>query len=189
MLSRKAPHRVCAVRQQSGFTLVEIVVGIVVSAISLTFLTTLFFANPGRSVEPILHIRAVEFGQALMDEILSKSFDEFSPVGGVPACTATCSSTLGPETGEVRDNFDDVDDYNIYCGGSSDLIDSLGNSLSDSNIFTGYSMRVCVEYDDNFDGTVGDGNIQAKLITIEITPPLGAGLGDPIVLTAYRGNF
>ena len=61
-----------ASRNSKGFTLVELVVGIVVMAIALTFMANVFFSNPQRSVEPVLQIRAAEIGQGLMDEILAK---------------------------------------------------------------------------------------------------------------------
>lgn len=185
-------------RCQSGFSLIEIVVGIVVSAIALTFLSTLFFSNAGRSVEPLLQVRAAEFGQALMDEILSKAFDENTPVGGVPACT-TCSSPSNFDDGEAREAFDDVDDFNRYCTSTppyQDLTDSLGNVISDdaSDVLYRYSMSVCIGYDNDFDGSFDSGSPQnspvAKLIIVDIYPTDGAGLGgSPITLAAYRTNF
>lgn len=188
-------------RAQTGFTLVEIIVGIVVSAIALTFMTTLFFANPSRSVEPILQIRAAEFGQALMDEILAKRFDEATPLGGVPACSAltiacTAEAGFGPDGAETRDQFDDVDDYHTYCGAPGDLIDAQGNNLSNTSQpsavghpFPNYQMEVCVYYDGDFSGALSDGDTRAKFIEVEITAPSGSGLGAPIVFHAYRGNF
>lgn len=183
---------------QGGFSLIEIVVGIVVSAIALSFLSTLFFANAGRSVEPLLQIKAAEFGQALMDEILSKSFDELTPAGGVPACT-TCSAQGGFDDGEARADFDDVDDYNTYCNATAPyepLVDSLGNTISQNSddILYRYAMSVCVDYDNNFDGSFDTGaphtSPVAKLIVIDIYPTAGAGLGgSPITFTAYRANF
>lgn len=179
----------------SGFTLIEIVVGIVVSAIALTLLSVLFFSNAGRSVEPILQIRAAEFGQALLDEILAKKFDQKTPVGGVPACNpCTPPANFGPDASESRATFNDVDDYNTYCGGS-DLIDAFGTDLSVAGgPFQNFTMSVCVIYDSNYDG-VGDGagsqvGATAKLITVKIYPPGGAGLGGaPITFSAYRGNY
>lgn len=175
-----------AAKSQSGFTLVEVIVGIVVSAIALTFLSTLFFSNAGRSAEPIIQIRAAEFGQALLEEIISKRFDEATPVGGVPACTTTCTaeSAFGQE-GETRDEFDDVDDYHDYCSPVA-LRDSRDQTPPD---FTGFLMSVCVTYDGDYDGTGNDGDTRAKLITVEITAPPGSGLGAPIAFSAYKGNY
>lgn len=166
---------------QSGFTLIELVVGIVVMAIALTLLTSVFFASPGRSVEPLLQIRAAEFGQALMDEILSKKFDELTPEGGIPACIA-CSGIMGSED-ETRDKYDDVDDYNDSCGSPIDLADALDNTPPN---FTGYTMDVCVSYD-NFDDNGGSTN--GKLIIVKIYLPAGTGLGEPITFSAYKGNY
>lgn len=172
--------------RQAGFTLIELVVGIVVMAIALTFLSTVFFGKAGRSVEPLLQIRAAEFGQALMDEILAKNFDETTPLGGLPACTVcTAGGSLGSD-GEARSNYDDVDDYHDSCGVPVALTDSLGNVVGNA---VGYSMEVCVVYDGNYDGTA-DANINAKLITVNIYPPSGAGLGGtPISINSYKGNF
>jgi MSHA pilin protein MshD len=168
-----------------GFTLIELIVGLVVMAIALTFLTTMFFSNPGRSVEPYLQIRAASFGSALMDEILSKKFDELTPEGGVPACNP-CSASLGDE-GELRDTYNDVDDYNASCGNPIALTDALGNSSAN---FNNYSMEVCVIYDANFDGVADPTSGNAKLITVNIYLPVGAGLGsDPITFSAYKGNY
>lgn len=169
---------------QRGFSLIELIVGLVLMSIALTFLVNVFFSNPGRSVEPILQIRAAEFGKALMDEILSKKFDELTPEGGFPAC-AVCSTTLG-EDGESRDTYDDVDDYNDSCGSPIALTNALG--IAPAN-FNNYLMEVCVIYDgNNFDGTA-DSNTSAKLITVNIYPPIGSGLSNPIVFTAYKGNY
>lgn len=172
--------------KQAGFTLIELIVGIVLMAIALTFMTNAFFSNPGRSVEPMMQIRAAEFGQALLGEILSKNFDETTPIGGVPACVVcTASGSLGSE-GESRSTYDDVDDYNDSCGSPMALADSLGNGVSN---FNGYGMEVCVSYDGDYDG-LADTNINAKLIQVNIYLPSGAGMGnDPITLSGYKGNF
>ncbi|EAW32997.1 putative Mannose-sensitive agglutinin (MSHA) biogenesis protein MshD (pilus type IV) [marine gamma proteobacterium HTCC2143] len=172
--------------KNSGFTLIELIVGIVIMAIALTFMTNVFFSNPGRSVEPMMQIRAIEFGQALMDEILSKKFDDTTPMGGVPACVAcTASGNFGSEA-ESRSSYDDVDDYHDSCGAPVPLTDGLGVGVSN---FMGYTMEVCVSYDGNYDG-VADNNINAKLITIKLYLPSGAGIGAaPVTLSSYRGNF
>jgi MSHA pilin protein MshD len=120
-----------------------------------------------------------------MDEILSKKFDELTPEGGFPACTA-CSSSLGAD-GETRDSYDDVDDYNDSCGAPTVLTDALGNSPAN---YDNYSMEVCVFYDDNYDG-IDDGATgnAAKLITVNIYLPAGAGIGSAITFSAYKGNY
>lgn len=179
------PGTLPARRHYSGFTLVELIVGIVVTAIALTFVSSLFFAAPSRSVEPLLQIRAVEFGQALMEEIIGKKFDELTSEGGVPPCAPCSSAPLGSE-GEVRANFNDVDDYNDYCNSGDEATNAFGVPLS--TVAGAYTMSVCVIYDGDYDG-IEDTNTNAKLITVSITPPRGSGITNPIVLSAYRSNF
>ena len=180
--------------KQDGFSLIELVVGLVITAIALALLSSVFFSNPGRSVEPILQIRATEFGQALMDEILAKKFDHNTPEGGLPACTAaSCSAALGSEEGGDRSLYNDVDDYNDYCDNTApyqNLEDAAGVDLSlSSDNFSNFSMSVCVVYDADYNGVADGAPGNAKLITIDIYPPAGAGLSGAITFSAYKGNY
>jgi len=194
MIVRAASQSVSCAK---GFTLIELVAAIVLMAVALTFMISLFFANPGRSVEPLLQIRAAEFGQALMEEILAKPFDQATPLGGIPACAGlacTASGSLGNE-GAVRASYNDVDDYHSYCldDGSGapgwPIINALGDEPED---FDRFRMRVCVGYDDDYDGTINEAGVdvdRAKLIRIEIYAPQVGGLASAIVFSAYRGNY
>jgi len=191
---RAGSHRILHAK---GFTLIELVAAIVLMAVALTFMINLFFANPGRSVEPLLQIRAAEFGQALMEEILAKPFDQATPLGGIPACAGaacTASGALGAE-GEIRANYNDVDDYHSYCldDGSGDpgwpVSNAMGQQPEDFNRFR---MRVCIGYDDDYDGNINEAGVdvdRAKLIRINIYAPQVGGLGSPIAFSAYRGNY
>jgi len=172
---------------QNGFSLVELVVGLVLTALALTFVSTIFFSAPERSVEPMLQIRAAELGQSLMDEILSKPYDDTTPLGGLPACTS-CSLSLGSEAGETRLTFDDVDDYDTYCNNSApyNLITNSLNQTPDN--FENFRMSICVDYDGNYDGTA-DTNTNAKLITVDVYPPAIGGTRQQIRFRAYRSNF
>lgn len=173
-------------RSTKGFTLIELVVGMVITAISLAMLSALIYPQLQRSVNPILAVRAAELGQALMEEILAKRFDETTASGGVPACTPACSSTLGADGSETRLDFDDVDDFNVYCSGQFAIETALGTTPAE---FSRYRMQICVNYDGNFDGST-DTNTNAKLITVSVFPPLaGGGQDAPISFSAYRGNF
>jgi MSHA pilin protein MshD len=135
----------------------------------------------------------------LMDEILAKNFDDATPVGGLPACSpvtspCTVSTSLGPEGSETRPSFNDVDDYHYYCGDEPantgwPLVSSIGFNPDG---FNNYRMRICVGYDDDYDGVINEAGIDdldAKLITIEIFPPQVGSLGEAITFTAYKGNF
>ncbi len=94
-----------------GFTLIELIIGIVMFAIALSIITALIAPQAKKSAEPIVALRASEFGQSLMNEIQSKSFDEHSDRSspfkrcgeisiGAEACTAPAA--LGLDNSETR---------------------------------------------------------------------------------------
>lgn len=174
---------------QAGVTLIELIASIVVLGVVLTMLSTVYLSMPGRSAEPVMQIRAAELAQALMDEILSKRFDENAPIGGVPTCLDSSNCTLranfGADTGELsRVDYDDVDDYNeSYCAAPVAVENSLGVAPTG---FENFTMQICVEYDGDYDG-VADTNVNAKLITVDIFPPPSTNTS--IRFVAYRGNF
>jgi MSHA pilin protein MshD len=161
-----------------GFTLIELVIGITLVAIAVTLLVRLIVPATLQSAEPLVQQRAASLAQALMDEILSKRYDELTPEGGIPPCSP-CSVSLGAD-GEGRASFDDVDDYNAYCASSVPVRDANNNVIPN---YDSYSMRICVSYDGSYNGgSTGEG---AKRITVTITPASNV----PIVFTAYRANF
>ena len=174
--------------RQRGFSLVELIAGIVLMTIALTLLINVFFTGAGRSVEPLLQIRAAEFGQALMEEIAAKRYDEQTPIGGQPACSGcTAPGSFGPDGGEAtRDLFDDVDDYNTYCASRQALEDFSGNSLPE---FVNFEMQVCVLYDGDYDGVDDGATADAKLIVVDIYAPQSGGGKQQIQFTRYRSNF
>lgn len=171
-----------------GFTLIEIIVGMVISAISLSMLYSLIYPQIVRSVEPMLQVRAAELGQAIVEEILAKPYDELSPTGGVPPCApCTASADFGIDSGEsTRAEFDDVDDFDSYCG-SPQAVEQISNVAPSG--FENFRMEVCVIYDGNYDGTA-DADQKAKRITVSVyAPTRGGGFAAPIRFSAYRGNF
>ena len=171
-----------AYKHCDGFTLVELVVGMVVMAIALTLLSVTFFSSRGRAIDPMMQARAAEFGQALMEEILSKRFDENSPIGGQPPCTINCTTeaNFGADGAETRKTFNDVDDYNKYCDKQYPLEDIEGNPVAAFD--DRFTMRVCVTYAPGLTNNL-------KRIEINMYPPGVGGTQSPITLVAYRGNF
>lgn len=135
---------------QQGFTLVELIIGLVVLGLAVVMLAMLFFPQAQRSAEPILQTRAAGLGQALMLEIMSKSFDQHSDrTGGLlrcgetvaPACTEP--TALGPDNGETRALFNDVDDYHGLNSSDAPLSDALGQAISvaSHNVAQGFECR------------------------------------------------
>ena len=123
-----------------------------------------FSQSVGQSVDPAMRIKALEKGQALMDEILARKFDENSPTGGVPACDTTGANVCAGIA--VDAGFDDVGDYNGYT-----------NSLEG-----GYTLSVTVVAA----GTeLGISNTQARRVTVVANMPDG----NSVTLSAYKANF
>lgn len=182
-----------------GFTLIEIVAGIVVIAISFAMLNNVLFPAVSHSGDAIIQIRAAEFGQALMEEILAKPYDENTPVGGVPPCdddpvVNACSTSLGVDAGEIdRGKFDDTDDYHDYCDTSApyhQIEDAFGDVPTG---FENYSMSVCVYFDGDYNRVTAPSSAAppsvartAKRVEVDIYTP---GASTPIRFKAYRSNF
>jgi MSHA pilin protein MshD len=176
---------------QQGFTLIEIIVGIVVLSIAFSIFTSLIYPLANQSAKQVHQIKAAELGQSMINEIIAKAFDENSDKsGGVYRCgesgETACSSTMGPEGSEAeesekREQFDDVDDYNNLLI----IKNSLGDSLND--IYVGYQINVKVINDSDYDGDHddADNNFTAKLITVTVTTPQGVDF----VFAVYRVNF
>lgn len=172
---------------QRGFTLIEIIIGIVVLSISIVLLTVLVFPQAQRSAEPLLQQRAAALGQAFIDEISGKSFDENSDrQGGLVRCgeaTTTCTApaNLGPD-GETREDFDDVDDYHQLEITYPTLEDALGDDIAAR--YVGFSFAIDICYSDH--SGVCQGAISLyKRIQVSVT----TSFGQTFTFTSIRGNY
>ncbi|WGO97421.1 prepilin-type N-terminal cleavage/methylation domain-containing protein [Saccharophagus degradans] len=151
-------------RYQSGVTLIETVVFLVVVSIALVALIRVYTQAVVSSVDPVVQIRALEKAQAQMDEILARKFDENTPTGGVPACdssTGVACAGISPDA-----DYDDVGDYNGFVDASE----------------TNYTVSVSVV---NAGSELGLANTRARRITVTALMPGG----NSVVLSAYKVNF
>ena len=118
-------------KSQSGLSLIEAIIFILIISIGLTGIISVYLYTTRHSADSMLSLKTVELSQSLMDEILSKGYDENTPVGG--GCVEGYANTncgsgtnaqalvvgnFGTNPGETRSRFDDVDDYHnlAYCG-------------------------------------------------------------------------
>jgi len=191
---------------QKGFTLIELIVGIVIFAVAMVLVVSFLQPQVKKGIDPIWQVRAASLGQSLSNEILAKPFDQNSnQVGGMQRCNddpatnpCTQSGALGPDS-ENRDAFNDVDDYNGFNETGANILNSLGftTNVGGTNIYAGFTAQVSVFYDQNLDGINDDdvdqdGNLDSgtlvankKLITVAIITPGG----QRIVLSSVKGNF
>jgi MSHA pilin protein MshD len=179
--------------KQTGFTLIEIIVGIVVLSITYAVLTTLIYPLASQSAAQVHQIRAAELGQSMINEILGKAFDENSDMSGgalrcgeVSAGLCTTSANLSADVSEERGDYNDVDDYNAIRFTDAEIVNSQGDSISD--VYVGFSMNVTVIYDSDYSGAYEagvDDEKTAKLITITVRSPQS----DDYIFSLYRVNF
>ena len=177
---------------QSGFTLIEIIIGIVVMSLSLSMITSALLPANKHSAGQVQQIRAAELGQSMMNEILAKAFDHHSNfTGGIERCGegTACSTIMGPETisavVENRENYNDVDDYQGLSLLGSAIENSLGQALGD--IYLGFTVSIEVCNDSNLDGDCATSvnDFTAKKITITVLTPQQ----DRLVFATYKANY
>lgn len=190
---------VSQIQRPTGFTLIELVIGIMVFAIAISLFISLIVPQARQSVDPILQVRATELAQSLMGEIASKSFDENSSRnGGMSRCNenanpCSTSGVLGQDGSEARNTYNDVDDYHGLLESGAGIQNSFGSSinLNGELLYEGFKLKVTVFYDDNMDGVddaiaFGSANIgNSKLITITVTTPTN----EDITFSSYRSNY
>lgn len=149
---------------QSGITLIETIVFIVVISIALGTLLQVFNHNVVQSADPAMRIRALEQAQSLLDDILARKFDQNTPTGGAPACG---SNSGLPCAGIAPDGtFNDVGDFDGFT----------------QTVAAGYSFVVSVTAAGSELG-MADGH--ARRITVVVNTPDET----PLTLSAYKVNF
>ncbi len=188
-------------KRQAGLTLVELLATIVVLAIALTGITVMLQGGISRSADTMLQVRSVALAQAYLDEILGKRFDENSANNGVPPCRAasprlcTAEGSFGPDGGEIRRRYDDVDDYHGLDEGDGQvnpLQDAEGNTR---NGYDNFRVQVDVRYinvgmgeeEENL-GVNNELNdeFDAKLVTLTVTHRT---MSEDLIFSAYKANF
>ncbi len=147
-------------RDERGFTLVDLILVIIIVAIAIPPMLTLFIQAVSGSTFGVTVSRANALASTLREEIQSKKWDESAPPP---------SLILGPETGESRATYDDVDDFDGLD--ESPPRDSQGAILAG---FTGFRQQVSVCYVANtdFDTCIG-GPTMYKQVTVTVTEPEG----------------
>lgn len=192
-------------RPGRGFTLIELVIGIVLLAIALGGMMGLLVSQTSQATDPVQQVRAAQLAQRLLNEILSRSFDAHSDhngsrwrcgetVDGIPYDACTLPGSYGPESGENSSYlFDDVDDYHTPLICSSHLASCTGGEWVPAAFFTQSSDEVRDDYR-NYQVrilvTPGAGCTATlcstfKIIRLTIRLPDGSDL--PFAVT--RGNY
>ena len=112
---------------QTGVTLVELILSIVIISIALTGVLTVMNLTVSHSADPVVRHQSISIAESYLEEILLQSYD--NPTNGY--------------SGADRSQFDDVDDYNGL--NNTGVEDQLGDSvvtLANYNVL-GFSLHTC----------------------------------------------
>lgn len=168
----------------SGFTLVETVIAISIVSIALLAISQSLAFGLQHSSDGISQARSLYLAQSYFEEIGAKRYSETTPLGGVPACSpaTTACGGIGPEAGETRPDFDDIDDFD-------GLVDSPPRNAEDNPRagYESYRVDISVRYLTASEVTsLGiDDTTDAKRVLVRVTPPAR----DPEDFVALHGNF
>jgi len=172
-----------------GFTLVELVVGIVVLAVAMMIMTTMLVSQSKDALEPLYRLRASQLGQGIMQNILSRAYDENSDHNGglyrcgeiwQPANTLqACSGTLGRDGTEVAGDHQEFNDVDDFITNDFEPAVNYGDVLGDdlSTQYNNYAVKVEVDLDDL--------NSNSKKIAVTIQTPSN----EEIRFSALKGNY
>lgn len=181
-----------------GFTLVELVVGIVVLAIAMMIMNTMLISQSKDALEPLYRLRASQLGQSIMQNVLSRSYDENSDHnGGFYRCdetwdildppelvTCTDETDYGPDgSGETSHPFfNDVDDFqtNGFVK-ATDYGNVVGDQLGGDDYaaqYTNYAVNIEVSLDQSR-------VFNMKKVTLTIKTPSN----EEIMFSALKGNY
>lgn len=159
---------------QRGATLVELVITIVIISVAIAGVVGAFGLIAGRSADPLNQTRAVALAQIYMDEILSRRYDDNTPVGGVPR---QMGCTINTEESD-RADYDDVDDYNAISGAAPENAEGAALTADYAN----FSVSITVVCAGDEIGLAAD---EAKRVDLTVTDPSGQAYD----FSAYKANY
>jgi MSHA pilin protein MshD len=177
---------------QSGLSLIELLVFIVVVGIAVTGVLSVYSLNARSSADPMVRKQALAIAESLLEEVLSKPYTYCDPddanadtAANVGACAIP--EGMGPEVaqGETRYSnvtpFDNVNDYNGFNMPAPPGIDDLSGSHVTG--LDGYSASVQVQQPAGaFNGVPAS---ETLLVTVTVTAPGNLGVS----LSGYRTRY
>ncbi|MBL0570596.1 prepilin-type N-terminal cleavage/methylation domain-containing protein [Aeromonas sp. BC14] len=182
---------------ERGFTLIELIVGIVLLAVALTGILGLLINQAPQAVDPVQQVRGAQLAQRLAGEIQQTSFDELSDHnGGRYRCGETvagvtipaCSTHYGPDGEATPYMFNDVDDFDTAGSWKAASFYTQSGGIIASDEYRNYQVRITVSPVD-----FSDGNFKncASPCSVGKRIDLQVRLPDESVLdfSFYRGNY
>lgn len=170
-----------------GFSLVEVIITIVIISVALTAAIAGWGNIAKHSSDVMWQTRVSYLGQAYLEEILSRRYDETTPIGGSPICNpCTAEGSFGSEGTETRETYDDVDDYHGLNENAVGLFNQLVTSGGIES-YRNYQVSVQVSYVGATYFSPAQ-NALVKQVIVTVTPPGNTGQG-AVEFSALRGNY
>jgi MSHA pilin protein MshD len=179
----RARSRSCTSRiRHAGVTLIELVVSMVIVGIAVSGVLLALHQTMRHSADPMVLHQAVAIGEAYLEEILLKPFDEMA-ASGAP------EGPLGPDAGEgSRPLFDDVNDYHALANNGC-LVPGQGACDQDGNPIVGleaYNINVTVT---NI-GDLGPPGSETPFVdTVRVDVQVTGPNDTNVMLSGYRTNY
>ncbi len=148
-------------RWQSGVTLIELIVFIIIVSVGLAGVLSSLNISAKGSADPLPPKQALAIADALLEEILLKSY----------------SDPDGTDGETTRGTYDDVDDFDVPDDATATAIST---DLGGTALPTGYSASVEIS-----SVSIGSPAIAMRQITVSVSYPGG----DTISLTGLRANL
>jgi len=171
--------------EPGGFTLIEIMLSLAILVLAIPVLASLFPWGMRQPAEARQRTQAVFLAQGLMEEIVTRKWDE----NALPPGKTNSPSTIGLDAGETagdRSTFDDLDDYDGFL--DNPVHDAVGATISTA---TPFWSQVQVDYVgsdisalDLDTPLAADAGTDFKKLTVTVSWPDGA-----VSLVTVRGNF
>ena len=167
--------------RQRGLTLIELIMFIIIVGVGLAGVLTVFNVTARSSADPVVRKQALAVAEAMLDEILSKAYENDAADSGNTSATLGCTPNTNPtctaNTPTQRARYNDVDDYNGW--NQNGVFDLNGAALAG---LTTYRVVVAVAAPAAF-GVAGS-QVTGKQVTVTVT-----GGTESVALTGFRANF
>ena len=169
--------------RQRGLTLIELIIFIVVISVGLVGILTVMNVTSRSSADPVIRKQALAVAEAMMEEILSKDFqnDPTGDNGTTPAlgCTPSTATLCRQNVVGDRQNYNDVDDYNNWDQNGVFQVDGTAAPIGGN-----YRVRVDVTTPFTLSDTAGTNGVDGKQVTVTVTSG-----PETIILNSFRANF
>ena len=180
-------------RAQSGLTLIELIVFIVIVSVGMAGILVTYDTVVRSSADPLVRKQALAIAESLLLEIEQQPFTWCDPqdenvttatsgnIGAVGCATHSQGGLLGPTpAGELRGNnanpFDNVADYANFAAPASDILG--GNAVN------GYAVRVDIAQAGGAGAFAGfpAGAVLRIAVTV-------AGRGETVTVVGFRTRY